>query len=95
MVPYVSLHPPGGGASEVEYCAAPAFEFDHVLQQTGTYTLVIQDCNVANSGACELSLLNVTTGPLVAPGELDGDVIVSGAPLDGAIDSPADARSNP
>lgn len=71
----LSLYPPGGGPAEV---VTSSDRLDHQLLQSGTYTLLVEDVGLDDTGSYILTLLNLTAGPLTATADPDGGNIVSG-----------------
>ncbi len=69
------LYPPGGGAAEN---STTGDRIDHQLATSGTYTVVMEDFALDNTGAYVFSLLNLTSGPLTSGGDTDGGAFVSG-----------------
>ena len=65
---------------------------DHVLLKTGTYTIFVQDTDLNDYGSYNITLLNLTAGPLTSSADPNGGPIVSGETLNGEyIDSDLDA----
>ena len=81
------LYPPGGGAAED---ATTGDRIDHQLAMSGTYTVVVEDLNLDNTGSYVLSLLNLTAGPLTTGGDPDGGAISSGEIYTGQINTTGD-----
>jgi len=81
-----SLYPPEGGNEEY----GSIIEIDHQLAETGQYTLVIQDFGSDDTGCYDMSLLNVTAGPLTSIDDPDGGPIASGDTVSGEISTPGD-----
>jgi hypothetical protein len=65
-------------------------KLDHSLQQSGTYTIMVQDYGLNDTGTYNISFLDVPDGPLSSPGDPDGGPIVSGETLSGTIDAASD-----
>ena len=77
---YYRLYPPGGGTSEL---SGNQWQ-EHVLKETGTYTLVIYDYAADNTGSYNMTFLNLREGdPSAVP-------ISSGQTVSGTIDAPSD-----
>jgi len=72
--PTLSVYPPNGGVAEA---STSADGFDFMLQQTGTYTVVVEDTGNDNPGTYVISMFDLTAGPYTSPGDLDGGPIVS------------------
>jgi hypothetical protein len=85
--PTVYLYPPGGGSYVT---ASSGGRIDYELAATGTYTAVVQDQSLLNTGTYELSYLNVTAGPLTSVSDTDGGPIASGSIKTGTISGPGD-----
>ena len=81
------LYPPGGGAVED---ATTADRIDHQLAVSGTYTLLVEDNNLDNTGSYILSMINLTSGPLTSAGDLNGGPITSGEIYPGQINTTGD-----
>ena len=58
---------------------------DHVLQKTGTYTIIVQDAGLNHTGSYKITLLNLTRGPTNSAGDPDGGPIASGETLSGSL----------
>ena len=58
---------------------------DHVLQKTGTYTILVQDAGLDNTGSYNITFLNLTAGPLFSTEDPNGGPISSGETLEGSI----------
>jgi len=58
---------------------------DHILLKTGLYTIVVQDAGLDEYGSYNITLLNLTAGPLTSSGDPDGGPIASGETLSGGI----------
>ena len=71
---FVGLYAPNGGAALV---ATPTDRIDYQLPSSGTWTIMVVDNGLDNDGGYDLSLLNVTAGPITAGGDSDGGAIVS------------------
>jgi hypothetical protein len=71
---YIALYPPGGFATPA-YTSGDRMEFQ--LTTSGTWTIAIFDNGFDHTGTYELSLLNVTAGPLTSGGDTDGGAILS------------------
>jgi hypothetical protein len=69
-----SFYPPGGGPA-VTSTTGDRLELQ--LGATGTWTLMVYDNGLNDAGNYELSLLNVTGGPLTTGGDTDGGPILS------------------
>jgi len=81
------LYPPGGGT----YVAVSYGDrIDYQLAAGGTYVMVVQDQNLANTGTYAVSYLNVTAGPLTSVSDLDGGPIASGSIKTGTISGVGD-----
>jgi hypothetical protein len=78
--PYIYLYPPGGGTF-----VNLGGSIDYQLTATGTYTVVVQDQSMLNTGTYALSYLNVTSGPLTSVSDPDGGPIQSAASATGTI----------
>jgi hypothetical protein len=93
----IILYPPGGGPAEAQSLCTDIMGFyngcrdqlDIQLQQTGLYTIVIQDYSINHSGNYNLSLLKMP-GTTNADNDLDGELITSGQTIFGAINLPSD-----
>jgi hypothetical protein len=83
----VYLYPPGGGTYVV---ASFGDRLDYQLAATGTYTVVVQDQTLINSGTFAISYLNVSAGPLTNGSDLDGGAIASGSIKSGTMSGPGD-----
>ncbi|HET6349318.1 MAG TPA: hypothetical protein VFH88_09580, partial [Candidatus Krumholzibacteria bacterium] len=70
----IVLYPPNGG-SYAAYTGAD--RVDYQLTATGTWTILIEDNGLDNAGDYELSLLNITSGPITSGSDTDGGPIVS------------------
>ena len=57
----------------------------HVLQKTGTYTILVQDRGLDHTGSYCLTLLNLTAGHLTSAEDPDGGPIASGETRSGSI----------
>jgi hypothetical protein len=72
----ITLYPPGGGPAEaISYSSD---RLDTQLQQSGTYTIVLEDYSNTYPGSYSLSLLDVTAGPLTSAGDPDGGAMQPG-----------------
>jgi FlgD Ig-like domain len=69
-----ALYPPNGGPAAT-YTTGDRLELQ--LGATGTWTLLVYDNGFDNPGNYELSLLNVTGGPITSGGDADGGAILS------------------
>jgi len=72
--PQTSVYPPGGGAAELQTASD---RLDIKLLQSGTYTIVIEDLALTQTGTYALGFVDVTSGPWSTPGDPDGDTIHS------------------
>jgi len=79
--PFLKLFPPDGEPNEV----GPSATIDHQLAYSGLYTLVAYDGGYSEAGTYNLSLLNLTTGPLTSQADANGGPIVSGQTVSGSI----------
>jgi hypothetical protein len=90
----IIIYPPGGGVAEVLssqdwYYLTWADQIDWQLQQTGLYTVVIQDGGLVNSGTYNISFLKMP-GAVNSSVDLDGGAIGSGDILEGTINAASD-----
>jgi hypothetical protein len=85
--PAIYLYPPGGGSYVTSTSGG---RLDYQLGASGTYTAVVQDQNLVNTGTYEISYLNLTAGPLTTAGDMDGGPIASGSIATGTISGPGD-----
>ncbi len=83
----IYLYPPGGGAAVV---ATTADRVEYQLLATGTYTILMADNGLNDTGSYTLSLLNVTAGPLTTVADPDGGAITSNAVLTGQMNAIVD-----
>jgi FlgD Ig-like domain len=83
----IYLYPPGGGSFVM---ASFGDRLEYQLAATGTFTAVVQDQNMVNSGTYAISYLNVTAGPLTSGSDLDGGPILSGSIKTGTMSGPGD-----
>ncbi|MDB4444644.1 fibronectin type III domain-containing protein [bacterium] len=58
---------------------------DHVLEKMGTYTVLVRDDDSLNTGSYNITLLNLTAGPLTSTSDPDGGPIASGETLNGSV----------
>ena len=80
----IYLYPPGGGPAEAD--TAPwGDRLDHPLEQSGLYTIVIQDYNLNSEGTYNITFLVLPGGPLSSLEDPDGGPITSGETLSGSI----------
>jgi len=77
---YYLFYPPDGGSYEL----SDYQWYEHVLQQSGTYTIVIYDYHVFYTGSYNMTLLNLREG------DPSAQSISSGETLSGTIDAPSD-----
>src|SRR5262249_31258115 len=84
--PIVYLYPPGGG----NYATSTAGRLDFQLNASGTWTAVVQDLYLLNTGTFEVSFLDLTAGPLTTGSDTDGGPIASGSIASGTISGPGD-----
>lgn len=68
------LYPPNGG-SYATYTTGDRLEYQ--LTSTGTWTILVYDNGFDNTGSYELSLLNITAGPITNGSDTDGGPILS------------------
>ncbi|HEX6791419.1 MAG TPA: FlgD immunoglobulin-like domain containing protein [Candidatus Krumholzibacteria bacterium] len=71
---YMGLYPPNGGASPA-YTSADRMEYQ--LTASGTWTFLVFDNGFDHTGGYEISVLNLTSGPLTTAGDADGGTILS------------------
>lgn len=85
------LYPPGGGPAEASGWTTGygGDVLDHQLQHAGTYTLVIQDHGVNDSGTYNVTFLTIPGAVSSAP-DPDGGVIDPGKTTSGQIDTASD-----
>ena len=83
----IVLYPPGGG-SYATYTAADRLEYQ--LNASGTWSVLIEDNGNDTAGNYQLSLLNVTSGPLKGGGDNDGGPIASDEIRNGQFQQPVD-----
>ncbi|HET6348353.1 MAG TPA: FlgD immunoglobulin-like domain containing protein [Candidatus Krumholzibacteria bacterium] len=83
----VAIFPPGGGGAVMTQSND---RFDFQIAQTGTYTIVIQDSGLDNTGAYTLAILNVTSGPHTSGSDPDGAPIASTEVTGGTTSGVAD-----
>jgi hypothetical protein len=83
----IYLYPPSGGAAVV---ATSNDLVDYQLLASGTYTIIIEDAGLNDTGTYNVSLLNVTAGPLTSGSDLDGGAIASAAVKTGQMNQPGD-----
>ena len=69
-----ALYPPTGGPAAT---STTGDRLELQLPATGTWTLMVYDNGLNDAGNYELSLLNVTGGPLTTGGDTDGGPILS------------------
>lgn len=86
--PLVSLYPPGGGPAVIG--SSGSNRNDYQLLQSGTYTIVINDNGLNDTGTYDLSLLNITAGPRTAPADSDGTTIFSNTVRTGTTNTGVD-----
>ncbi len=84
----IILYPPGGGAA-VAHPGACGDWLEYQLQTSGTYTIVIRDCGLTNTGPYNISFLKIP-GAVSSPGDPDGGPIASGQAKIGNIDARSD-----
>ncbi len=72
----VTLYPPDGGPAEAVSYGGDRVEAQ--LQQSGTYTIVIEDYSNAHPGSYNLTFLDLTSGALTGGGDLDGGALNPG-----------------
>ncbi|MEZ4649118.1 MAG: FlgD immunoglobulin-like domain containing protein [Candidatus Eisenbacteria bacterium] len=77
------VYPPGGGNPVV---AANSDRNELVLTSNGTYTIVVEDSGLNDTGGYALALLNLTSGPYTTGSDPDGGVIASGEVKTGTND---------
>jgi len=70
----IVLYPPTGGDY---YTYATASRLDTQLNASGTWTILIEDNGFDTAGSYDLSMLNVTAGPLTGGSDTDGGAVVS------------------
>ncbi len=83
----IYLYPPGGGAAIV---ATSGDRADLQLNATGTWVVLVQDAGFDHTGSYNLSLLNVTAGPLTSGADTDGGAIASAEIKTGQMHQPGD-----
>jgi hypothetical protein len=76
----IDLYPPGGG--EKEDSTGNGDRLDHQLLQSGTYTVVVSDSGLSDTGTYNITLLKIP-GSMSSPGDPDGGAIASGDTLAG------------
>jgi hypothetical protein len=82
-----ALYPPGGGPA-ANYTTGDRLELQ--LGATGTWTVVVYDNGFDTPGSYELSLLNVTGGPVTSASDADGGPILSNQIKNGQFNQGAD-----
>ena len=91
----IYLYPPGGGAAEAttyhSYLGSiwGDDQLSHQLQQTGLYTIVIQDATLNKAGNYNISFLK-NPGTVNSAGDPNGGIIISGQTLSGTINVASD-----
>ena len=83
----IVVYPPNGG-SYATYTTGDRLEYQ--LTATGTWTILVEDNGNDNAGGYELSMLNVTAGPLTGGGDTDGGPILSNEIKSGQFDHGVD-----
>ena len=90
VYPEIYLNPPGSGESEASAVGAGGFKrLDYQLQQTGTYTILMQDNGLNTAGDYAISLAKLP-GAVTAPTDTDGGAIVSAQTLIGTFNLASD-----
>ena len=82
----IRLRDPGN----VEVIATANDRVDYQLLSTGTYTLIVEDAGLNDGGTYNLSLLNVTAGPLANGADPDGGPVTSAQVWTGTTDAVCD-----
>jgi uncharacterized repeat protein (TIGR01451 family) len=91
----IIVYPPGGGPAEASsYWSCAGFchwtdQLDWQLQQTGFYTIVVEDGGLTNSGTYNISFLAMPEA-INSAADPDGGAIASGQTLVGTINVPSD-----
>lgn len=67
---------PSNGAGAVTYSSS-GDRMEFAVGYAGTYTLVVEDYNQANTGNYTLSFMNATSGPYTGGGDTDGGAMAS------------------
>ncbi|MDY6836871.1 MAG: hypothetical protein SWH78_02755, partial [Thermodesulfobacteriota bacterium] len=75
--PEIVLYPPGGGPAEAYTYDLSGSRLDHQLEQSGLYTIIVQDHNLDHSGTYNITLLKMP-GTVSSPEDPDGGPIASG-----------------
>jgi len=78
----VHLYPPGGGAREAGSYWGYEDSLDHQLQQTGLYTIIIEDYGLYDAGTYNITLAKMP-GAVSSPEDPDGGLLSSGQTLSG------------
>ncbi len=84
---FIALYPPNG-AGNLTYTTGD--KIDAQLTVSGTWSIVIEDNGLDTAGSYQMSLLNITAGPLKATGDNDGGPIVSDEIKNGQFQQPVD-----
>ncbi len=87
LITQILLYPPGSLPKEAD--SFPSNKLDYQLQNTGLYTIVIQDTAVSRTGGYNLTFLKLP-GAVSYPGDPDGGAIASGQTLGASINVPSD-----
>jgi hypothetical protein len=86
---YIDLYSPSPNSAE-EASTAPWYDqLDHVCEQSGLYTIIIQDYGLNDWGTYNISLLKIP-GAVNSPRDPDGEAIASGETRSGKIDDASD-----
>lgn len=85
--PILTLYPPGGG---VAVLTSGSHRVEYQAPTGGTYTLLVNDQGLNDTGTFDLTLLNVTAGPLTTGADPDGGAIVSATLKTGQINQDVD-----
>ena len=81
------LFPPNGAAAVIN---TSADRNEHTMTAAGTWTVVLMDNLMNDTGTYSLGYLNVTVGPFTDAGDLDGGSIVSNEVRSGSSSGPGD-----
>jgi len=91
LEPEIVLYPPGSGLREAFAGGGPSQSrtLDHVLEQTGEYTIIVNDWQMDREGDYDMSLVKIP-GPATSPDDDDGGQITSGSTMFGKLGGKAD-----
>ena len=80
--PVIELYPPDGTAAVITSASHRA---EWQVNQTGTWTVVLSDQGLNDTGSYDFTVMNVTAGPITAGGDPEGGAITSATPVSGSI----------